>query len=93
MGERIRINRKTFEVIGLLAPKGGGIGQTSMDDLVFIPLTTAEARVLGTKYLNNIYVSARSADLVSEAEAEVNDILTRLTGNPDSFLSVICLMF
>ncbi len=85
VGERIRIDRKTFEVIGLLAPKGGGMSQTSVDDLVFIPLTTAEARVIGTKYLNSIYVSAKSADLVSEAETEVNEILTQITGNPDSF--------
>lgn len=84
IGQRVRIDRKTFEVVGLLAPKGGN-PQTSVDDVVYIPLTTAEARVFGTKYLSNINVSAANSDLVDEAQAEITEILSRLTGNPDSF--------
>ncbi len=44
LGKRVRINDITFEVIGVMAAKGGSFGP-SEDDQVFVPLSTAQLRL------------------------------------------------
>jgi putative ABC transport system permease protein len=58
IGRRIRINDISFEVIGVMAAKGGNFGP-SEDDQVFVPLSTAQLRLFpppaGT--INRVQVS------------------------------------
>ena len=44
IGRRIRINDVSFEVVGVLAAKGGNFGPSD-DDQVFVPLSTAQLRL------------------------------------------------
>jgi putative ABC transport system permease protein len=44
IGRRIRINDVSFEVIGVMVPKGGNFGPSD-DDQVFVPITTAQLRL------------------------------------------------
>lgn len=44
IGETIRINNVNFEVIGLMEEKGGS-GFNDQDDLILVPLTTAQRRL------------------------------------------------
>ncbi|MGH7261735.1 MAG: ABC transporter permease, partial [Nitrospiraceae bacterium] len=48
VGATIRLKNVPFTVIGVLAPKGQSAQGTDQDDIVFIPFTTAERKVLGT---------------------------------------------
>lgn len=70
IGQSIMLNGQQFTVVGVLAPKGGGIGR-DYDDTILIPVTTA-MRLIGTTTLNAIYCQARSAD---DAKAAVDHIL------------------
>ena len=47
LGQKVRINATTVEVIGILAKKGqSGFGQ-DRDDTVIVPITVAQGRILG----------------------------------------------
>jgi putative ABC transport system permease protein len=69
IGERIRIGRTTFRVIGVAKP-------TQQDDVAYLPLEAARSYVLGgTDSVNNIIVTAPSAAGVPVALEQVNAIL------------------
>ena len=76
-GETIRIEGQPFRVIGLLTSKGGS-AFSNQDDIVIIPLTTAQERLLRRNPQNRvdlILVQAITASEVNQASSEVGDIL------------------
>ncbi len=76
VGETVRIDGQPFRVIGVLAPKGGG-AFGSADDLVIIPISTAQTRILRrtSDKVDLILVQAVSADQVNAASEQVAQIL------------------
>src|SRR5690606_12233171 len=56
VGRTIAINGQPFEVIGVLDGIGGGFGNQNPDFAAFVPLRTAERRVLGREQVDNISV-------------------------------------
>jgi putative ABC transport system permease protein len=66
IGQKIRIKNNTFKVIGVLPEKGSS---SEFDDAVFMPYTTAQQYITGTKYFNRIVVEADSqANLASTVD-------------------------
>lgn len=49
IGQIIKVDNKKMEVIGTLKETGSRMGPISLDESVFIPNTTAEKSILGTK--------------------------------------------
>ena len=77
VGKTIRIGNVPFKVIGTLKTKGQS-GPFDQDDLILIPLTTAQRKVFGTDFpgsVNQILVKASSVDDSSVAEEDVAEIL------------------
>src|SRR5204862_444545 len=63
IGAHIRIKHVPFRVVGVLEVKGQSSWGQDQDDVILIPFSTAERRVLGTEFLgivDSIYVSAGS---------------------------------
>jgi putative ABC transport system permease protein len=89
VGQNIRIRGILFDVIGVFAAKGGGGGFRDPDDQVVIPLSTAQFRVLDTKYLRSINVLAQSEAMIPATMTEIQHILRRQhripQGRPDDF--------
>jgi putative ABC transport system permease protein len=77
VGQTIKINRQSFRVIGVFAPKGGtGLG--SQDNVVVAPITSVWAYLSGSrggKNVSQIVASATSAGTVTQAETEITTIL------------------
>lgn len=79
-GQEFSINGRRYLVAGVLEPVGGF---TRIDDQVFLPLTTAESRLVGdaapgeTINVSQILVKANDADSI-EAAADQTDIVLRL---------------
>jgi putative ABC transport system permease protein len=75
IGKTIRINQAPFRVVGVL----GGKGQSSMgqdqDDLVLVPLSTAQDRLMGITYLNNISIQAKNAEVINKVQEDVTTLL------------------
>src|SRR4030043_647169 len=74
VGKSIRINQINFKIIGGTQAKGG-TGFLSQDDIVIIPLTTAQKQVFGQDYVSSIYIAAKSEDLMDQAKNEVGYFL------------------
>lgn len=77
VGKTIRIGNVPFKVIGTLKTKGQA-GPFDQDDLVLIPLTTAQRKVFGTDFpgsVNQILVKASSVENSGLAEKDVEEIL------------------
>ena len=75
-GQTIRIDGQPFRVIGVLESKGGG-SFGSQDNVVLVPMTTAQARLIrrSRDQVDVIYIQAVSAETVNQASSEVSDIL------------------
>jgi len=74
IGKTIRISGNEFTVIGVTVAKGG-TGQSSADDIVYIPITVAQQFFTGNKYVSSINISAQTADLVTDVQNQATDIL------------------
>lgn len=73
-GQTIRINKIPFTIIGITVSKGG-TGFANQDDIVFIPISTAQKTVFGIDYVNNISMSAASANSITQAENDAGYLL------------------
>jgi len=88
IGTRIRIGKAPFEVIGLTAPKGLDANGIDQDDIIIVPLETAMRRILNVTCVQSIYVQARDAAVLPQAEEEIAALLRRrhrLGGKADDF--------
>lgn len=74
VGSTIRINRIAFRIIGVTQSKGGS-GFFNQDDIIFIPLSTAQKQVFGVDYLSSISVEADSDKVMTEAENQIGYLL------------------
>jgi len=89
IGQTIRINNAPFRVIGVLESKGQSAGGGDQDDTVIIPLKTAQERLMGITYVQNINIQATGTDVINQVQADVTALLRgrhKLTGTtPDDF--------
>ena len=79
VGKTIRIGNVPFKVIGTLKSKGQ-MGPMDQDDLIFIPITTAQRKVFGTDFpgsVNQIIVKAQSLEEADIAQKDIEEILRR----------------
>jgi len=76
-GETFRIEGQPFRVIGILEERGGS-SFNNEDDLILVPITTAQARLLRrstSDRVDMLMVQAVSADAVPNANQEIAQIL------------------
>ncbi|MBR3604873.1 MAG: ABC transporter permease [Candidatus Gastranaerophilales bacterium] len=79
IGKTIRIGNVPFRIIGTLVSKGQA-GMMDQDDLIFIPITTAQRKVFGTDFpgaVSQIIVKALSIEDSTIAQKDIEEILRR----------------
>ncbi len=74
VGQAIRIGGQTLRVVGVTTSKGGS-GFQNQDDMIFVPLTTAQKQLFGSKSLSSIALEAKSEDVMTEAMNQVGYLL------------------
>jgi putative ABC transport system permease protein len=77
IGQTVRINGTPFQVVGVLASKGGS-GFGNQDDRILIPISTAQTRLIkrgASDRVDQILVQATTADTVNAAQDEISGIL------------------
>jgi putative ABC transport system permease protein len=82
VGKLIKLNNIPFTVTGVLESKGGQ-SFNSPDDTIFIPLTTAQNRVFGTKNLSQIGVQIKSPEAMDQASQDIGWLLLSNHGLSD----------
>ena len=75
VGKKIRIGNAPYTVIGLLASKGQSTVGQDQDDVVLIPLTTAQERLIGITYVRSINVQVANADKMDEVQSKIENLL------------------
>jgi len=75
IGRRVRVNKVSCEVIGLLEEKGEtGFGR-DQDDVVIMPLRTYQRRIAGNTDIGTIFVSAARKELTGDVQADIEWLL------------------
>lgn len=74
IGQTIRINKIDFKVIGLTKAKGGS-GFSNQDDMIFIPLSTAQRFLAGSDYVSTISVQAIDQDSMTALQEQITSLL------------------
>ncbi len=74
IGQIIRIKQIEFRVIGITKAKGG-TGFGSQDDMIFIPLSTAQRFLAGAAYVTTISIQANSPDSMTAIQQQITDLL------------------
>src|ERR1700736_412357 len=75
VGETIRIQGIPFKVLGVLAPKGFSASGNDQDDFVVMPATTAQKRITGYDWLDDIFFSADRRDDIPEVTKRILALL------------------
>ena len=75
VGQTVRIEGQSFRITGVTVSRGG-TGFQNRDDVVYIPLTTAQKILYGIDYLSSIAVEAKSEDVMTTAQDEIGYLLS-----------------
>lgn len=74
VGSQIRIKNVPLRVIGVLSAKGQSLTGQDQDDLIIVPFSTAERRVLGTPFLGAVGIIIVVTQTRYDVPAVVSDI-------------------
>jgi macrolide transport system ATP-binding/permease protein len=83
LGQFIKINRVSFQVIGIL-PEKGATTWRDQDDIVIIPITTAMHRLLGKDYVDSIDIEVATASQMEFVEKAARELIIRRHRLPPS---------
>lgn len=86
IGQTIRINRVDFKIIGVTASKGG-TGFGSQDDMIFVPISTAQRFLAGDTYVTTISIEAADANSIEAVQQEITDLLLQRHNISDATLA------
>ncbi|MBE8949298.1 MAG: ABC transporter permease [Quinella sp. 3Q1] len=75
VGKKIRIGNAPYTIIGVLNSKGQSSGGQDQDDVVLIPLTTAQERLIGVTYVRSINIQVSEADKMDEVQNNIEKLL------------------
>ena len=78
VGKIVRIKKVPFTVMGVLEPKGQSPQGQDQDDVVCVPITTGQKKLVGSARIGTvgvILVQAVDADNIQQAEQQVRDLL------------------
>ncbi|GAB3876565.1 ABC transporter permease [Hymenobacter segetis] len=75
VGQHLRLGPVPFLVIGVLAERGQSSTGQDQDDLILAPFSTVQKRILAGTTIRQIFLSARSEELIPAATASIGELL------------------
>ncbi|KAA6308258.1 hypothetical protein EZS27_040063, partial [termite gut metagenome] len=75
VGQIIRFDKIPFKIIGVLGSKGQSQMGQDQDDILIVPYTTVQKRILAINYVHMIMASAKSEETANLAADEIESIL------------------
>jgi len=79
LGQRIRIKRQSFRVVGVVEERGTALFQ-NQDDQVFIPLQTGQKRILGIDYISLLRAKVAPGHDIEQVGEDVKAIIRERHG-------------
>ena len=92
LGSRIRLGALSFQVIGLLAPKGQSSMGQDQDDTVLLPLRTFQRRISGSQDISLIQVSVKDGISTQKVQRDIRLLMRdrrHLSGSEEDNFSVM----
>jgi putative ABC transport system permease protein len=83
LGQIVTLADIRYRVIGVIRPRGVLLG-FDFDDLVFIPVRTAQT-LFGIKHIHQIRASVEAPAFIDQASDQIKAILSRRHGNQEDF--------
>lgn len=74
VGKSIKLDNRSFRVIGVAAPKGGS-PLSNPDESVYIPYTTAMKILLGQNHVQTLMIQAEDPKLIDQTMEDINTLL------------------
>jgi len=75
LGKTINIQAVPFKVIGVLQARGFSATGADQDDFVVMPITTAQKRITGQEWLDDIFFSAVSREEIPEVTKQIIGVM------------------
>ena len=75
VGKTIRVKNAPFTVVGVLAEKGQSGGGQDQDDIIFVPLFTAQERMLGITHIRRINIQVADANKMNQVQNDIGTLL------------------
>jgi len=75
LGKVIRVKDRPFKVIGVLHPKGVSTFGQDQDDTLIMPYTTAQKKIKGITWVDDIFCSAVTSEASRDAAAQAAVLL------------------
>jgi len=75
VGKTIRINRRAYEIVGVL-PERGSSAYRDEDDTIRIPVTTAMYRLFGKRYINGIDAEIDTIENMPQAQEDILNLMS-----------------
>lgn len=75
LGEKIRINGLTFTVVGVLTARGSSGMGGDQDNIIYIPVTTAQQRLMGSSSIRMINAQAVSQEALNPLKEAITSLL------------------
>ena len=89
VGETIRIRGNPYKVVGVLETKGSSVTGSDQDDNIIIPWTTAKRKMLGIRYIKDMYISVVSREQIGMAKDQITSLMRQRhhlrSDQPDDF--------
>jgi putative ABC transport system permease protein len=92
IGSKIRLNKVSCEVIGLIEAKGQSTMGQDQDDIILVPLRTFQRRIAGNEDVSMIQVSVKDGVSTDKAKVEIGRLMRvrrHLSANQDDNFSVM----
>lgn len=74
IGKKIKIGDHKFRIIGILKKRGATLGESS-DDIIYMPLLTAQKNMLGIEHLNFIRLRVDDEVNITQTEKDIDTLL------------------
>src|SRR5437762_5419517 len=75
VGKIIRLQDMPCRVVGVLQAKGVSATGLDQDDFILLPITTAQKRMTGVTWIDDIFFSAISREAIPEAKNQITNLL------------------
>lgn len=74
LGKKIKIDKKVFRVVGVLEKRGASFAG-NFDEMIYMPLETAQKQLLGIDYLNFIRMRVDNENNIGITKQDVDELL------------------
>ncbi|PRD44004.1 MacB family efflux pump subunit [Phyllobacterium phragmitis] len=87
IGKYVLVQKIPFQIIGVMESKGASGGGNDQDDVVIVPLSTANLRLFGQKHVRTITVQVKDGDLIDTTQDQIQALLDRRHKADDTMIT------